>query len=86
MLGNRTSTLAPVSKVDNRDRSNKRGMFMACLTRNLQKALSRYIQVNIQKPLRMSPEQLREMLVDKGICPSDVTTDQMAVILKSIDD
>lgn len=57
---------------------------MACLTRNLQKALSRYIQVNIQKPQSMPPAELREMLVNKGICPSDVTSDQMAVILKSI--
>ncbi len=58
---------------------------MACLTRNLQKSLSRYIRVNIQKPMRMSPEEIRILLVNKGICPSDVTTDQMAVIIESID-
>ena len=58
---------------------------MACLTRNLQKQLRRYIEVNFSRSWRTKPEQLRTELVNKGVCPSDVTIDQMVVILETID-
>ncbi|UAA39228.1 hypothetical protein KIH87_02365 [Paraneptunicella aestuarii] len=59
---------------------------MACLTRNLQKQLRRYIEVNFNRSWRTRPEKLRTELVNKGVCPSDVTVDQMTMIVKSIDD
>jgi hypothetical protein len=30
------------------------------------------------------PECMREELVNKGVCPSDVTTDQLRIILKEV--
>ncbi len=57
---------------------------MACLTRDLQKALCKYIRGHVTHPVRMSPEQLRNDLVHRGVCPNYVTPDQMAVILKIV--
>lgn len=57
---------------------------MSCLTRSMQKELSRYIKSSIRRPWRQRPEQVRSMLVQKGVCPSDVTVDQMAVILETL--
>lgn len=54
---------------------------MSCLTRKLQQKLTRYVQKNNQSFSSTDPECIREELVNKGVCPSDVTTDQVKVIL-----
>jgi hypothetical protein len=55
---------------------------MSCLTRKLQQKITRYIQKNSSRFYSNAPEVIREELVDKGVCPSDVTTDQIFIILK----
>ena len=57
---------------------------MSCLTRKLQQKLTRYMQKNISTFSSDDPECIREELVNKGVCPSDVTTDQLKVILKEV--
>ena len=57
---------------------------MSCLTRSLQNQLSRYLQKNSQQFLNDDPENVRVVLVSKGVCPSDVTVDQLSVILKQL--
>ena len=57
---------------------------MSCLTRNMQNQLSRYLQKNCAQYDAQDPEMVRVALVSKGICPSDVTTDQLSVILKQL--
>ncbi|MBL4630185.1 MAG: hypothetical protein JKY14_03175 [Paraglaciecola sp.] len=54
---------------------------MSCLTRKLQQKLTRYVQKNSFRFSSNDPECIREELVDKGVCPSDVTTDQLKLIL-----
>ena len=56
---------------------------MSCLTRKLQQNLTRYLKSHseLQKP--DSPELVRSELVKKGLCPSDVTTDQVSLMLKT---
>ena len=48
----------------------------------MQQKLTRYVQRNSAHFSSNDPEYIREELVDKGVCPSDVTTDQLSVILK----
>ncbi|GAC26783.1 hypothetical protein WNY77_10655 [Paraglaciecola mesophila] len=55
---------------------------MSCLTRKLQQQLTRYIQRNSNVLAANDAEQIRDVLVSKGVCPSDVTTDQVKVILQ----
>jgi hypothetical protein len=55
---------------------------MSCLTRKLQQKITRYIQKNISRFDSNAPEVIREELVDKGVCPSDVTTDQISIIVR----
>ncbi|GAC17020.1 hypothetical protein GARC_0038 [Paraglaciecola arctica BSs20135] len=55
---------------------------MSCLTRKLQQKLTRYVQKNSSRFLSNDPEYIHEELVNKGVCPSDVTTDQIIIILK----
>lgn len=57
---------------------------MSCLTRKLQQKLTRYMQKNISNFSSDDPECIREELVNKGVCPSDVTTDQLKIILKEV--
>lgn len=57
---------------------------MSCLTRSLQKQLSQYIKKHVSRPWRQKPASLRDDLVHKGICPSDVTYDQFALIVESL--
>ncbi len=57
---------------------------MSCLTRKLQHNLVKYFKRNSQVFAAKAPESVRLELVSKGICPSDVTTDQVRVMLKSI--
>jgi hypothetical protein len=57
---------------------------MSCLTRKLQQNLIRYFKRNSQVFATQAPESVREELVSKGICPSDVTTDQVRMMLKNV--
>lgn len=57
---------------------------MSCLTRKLQQQLTRYVQKNSSHFLTNDPECMRKELVNKGVCPSDVTTDQLWIILKEV--
>lgn len=58
---------------------------MSCLTRSMQKQLSQYIKRHVNRPWRSRPDKLRNDLVSKGLCPSDVTADQFSVILETLD-
>lgn len=62
----------------------KRGVFMACLTRDLQRELSRYIKSNVSYAHYHKPTEVRRLLINKGVCSSSITIDQMEVILKSL--
>lgn len=55
---------------------------MSCLTRKLQQKLTRYVQKNSANFSSTDPECIREELVNKGVCPSDVTTDQLKLIIR----
>jgi len=55
---------------------------MSCLTRKLQQKLTRYVQKNSTRFSTHDPEYFHKELVNKGMCPSDVTTDQLIIILK----
>ena len=57
---------------------------MSCLTRKLQQKLTRYVQKNSSRFSFIDPECIREELVNKGLCPTDVTTDQLIFILNEI--
>ncbi|MBE1298423.1 MAG: hypothetical protein GJ680_00735 [Alteromonadaceae bacterium] len=58
---------------------------MACLTRNLQKQLQAYIKRHVATKWLSNPAPLRDDLIDKGICPSDVTYDQFEFLVETID-
>jgi hypothetical protein len=55
---------------------------MSCLTRKLQQKITRYVLKNSSHFYSDDPEYIREKLVNLGVCPSDVTTDQLGLILK----
>jgi hypothetical protein len=57
---------------------------MSCLTRKLQQKLTRYVQKNSSHFSTNDPECMRKELVNKGVCPSYVTTDQLWIILKDV--
>ena len=57
---------------------------MSCLTRKLQQQLARYIKRNNSDFNVTDPEGIRIQLVSKGVCPSDVTEDQVRLILQQI--
>ena len=56
---------------------------MSCLTRQLQQRLTRYLRQHNEMTDGKQPEDIREELVLKGLCPSDVTADQVSAILHS---
>ena len=56
---------------------------MSCLTRQLQQNLTRYLKRHSQMLASKGPETIRSELVNKGLCPSDVTTEQVRWMLKS---
>jgi hypothetical protein len=60
------------------------GVCMSCLTRQLQQNLRRYLKSHKNMADAKAPEKVRKELVELGICPSDVTPDQMSMILKSV--
>ncbi len=55
---------------------------MSCLTRKLQQKITRYVQKNGFRFSSNDPKCIREELVNNGVCPSDVTNDQIWIILK----
>lgn len=42
------------------------------------------MQKNTSRFSSNDPECIREELVNKGVCPSDVTTDQLKIILNEV--
>ena len=57
-------------------------MEMSCLTRKLQQNLARHIKKHNQSDASKSPSALKEQLVSQGVCPSDVTVDQINEIVR----
>ena len=57
---------------------------MSCLTRKLQQKLTRYVKKNSPRFSTNDPRCIRDELVNKGMCPTDVTTDQLRIILKEV--
>ena len=57
---------------------------MSCLTRDMEKKLVKYIKRNIKAPAQVAPAEIHANLVQKGICPSDVTVDQLTVIMEDL--
>jgi hypothetical protein len=57
---------------------------MSCLTRQLQQNLRRYLKSHENMADARAPETVRKELVKLGVCPSDVTQDQVSIILKSL--
>lgn len=55
---------------------------MACLTRKLQQNLTRYLQKHQEIINGKDPEDIRNELVARGLCSSDVTPDQVSVIMR----
>ena len=55
---------------------------MTCLTRKLQQNLARHIKKHYQSETGKPPAELKDQLVSKGVCPSDVTEDQINEIVK----
>jgi hypothetical protein len=58
---------------------------MSCLTRQLQQNLKCYLLSHKNIIDIKAPEIVHKELVERGICPSDVTPDQVSVILKGVD-
>ncbi len=56
---------------------------MSCLTRELQQRLTRYLKKNSDVISNKEPAQVRNVLVNQGLCPSDVTEDQMREIVRA---
>ena len=57
---------------------------MSCLTRSMQKNLSRYIKSRVDHSGRRNHEELRKLLISRGVCPSSITADQVKVIVEGI--
>jgi hypothetical protein len=57
---------------------------MSCLTRQLQQSLRCYLESHGNMAYAKAPEIVREELVELGVCPSDVTPDQVSMILNGI--
>jgi hypothetical protein len=60
------------------------GVNMSCLTRQLQQNLRHYLKSHKNMADAKAPEIVRKELVELGVCPSDVTSDQVSMILKSV--
>jgi hypothetical protein len=56
---------------------------MSCLTRQMQQRLTHYLRQHNEMTNGKQAEDIRNELVLKGLCPSDVTADQVNVILRS---
>lgn len=60
------------------------GGTMSCLTRNMQKQLRDYIKRNVTHSEKPKAESIRNDLVNRGVCPSSVTADQLEVIMEGL--
>jgi hypothetical protein len=58
------------------------GGYMTCLTRKLQQNLTRYLQQHNDIIKGGNPENVRVEVVTRGLCLSDVTTDQASAIIQ----
>ncbi|MFT6897992.1 MAG: hypothetical protein ACJA13_002407 [Paraglaciecola sp.] len=56
---------------------------MSCLTRKLQHKLTRYLQQHIEMINGKKPENVRGELMSRGLCPSDVTIEQVRAMIRS---
>ncbi|MFT6898937.1 MAG: hypothetical protein ACJA13_003364 [Paraglaciecola sp.] len=56
---------------------------MSCLTRKLQHKLTRYLQQHNEIINSKKPEDVRGELMSRGLCPTDVTIDQVKAIIRS---
>ena len=54
---------------------------MSCLTRKLQQNLTRYLRSHNDITNGKRVEDIRNELVERGLCPSDVTKDQVSMIM-----
>jgi hypothetical protein len=59
---------------------------MSCLTRKLQHKLTRYLQQHNEIINDEKPESVRGELMSRGLCPSDVTIDQIRYIIRGAQD
>jgi hypothetical protein len=59
---------------------------MSCLTRKLQHKLTRYLQQHIEIINDEKPENVCGELMSRGLCPSDVTIDQIKYIIRDAQD
>ena len=57
---------------------------MSCLTRQLQQNLRCYLKSHKSMVVTKAPETVYKELEELGACPSDVTPDQMSLILESV--
>ncbi|MCV2885905.1 hypothetical protein OE749_14495 [Aestuariibacter sp. AA17] len=57
---------------------------MSCLTRKLQQSITRYLQRHDELVRTDSPENVRGKLINQGLCPSDVTQDQIRLIMQNV--
>ncbi|MFT4747837.1 MAG: hypothetical protein ACI8XG_001921 [Congregibacter sp.] len=56
---------------------------MSCLTRKMQHKLTRYLQQHNEIINGENPENVRFELMSRGLCPTDVTIDQVKAIIRS---
>lgn len=59
---------------------------MSCLTRSIQNRLTRYLQHKVMAlpKHQLKPECVRARLLEQGLCSTDITADQVAVILEGL--
>lgn len=55
---------------------------MSCLTRNLQQKLTRFLRKRDDLTADTSVENVKNELINLGLCPSHITDDQMREILR----
>jgi hypothetical protein len=56
---------------------------MSCLTRKLQHKLTRYLKKREDLMTENSIENVKEELINQGLCPSHITDDQIREIVRS---
>ncbi|WP_026376067.1 hypothetical protein [Aestuariibacter salexigens] len=57
---------------------------MSCLTRKLQHDLARFIRKHAPSCARDDVTSVRKTLIQRGVCPSDVTEDQLLMIIETV--
>ena len=56
---------------------------MSCLTRKLQYKLTRYLQQHNEIIAGERPEHVRGELISRGLCPADVTIEQVRDMIRN---